>query len=104
MVRAAVMVSLFLICAAPPATAQTWPAKSMRIVVPYSPGGCTDIVARIVAQKFSEAWGQQVVVDNRAGASGMIGGEIVAKSAPDGYTLIMGYTGDVAINQSLFKN
>ena len=104
MARAAVKVLMFSMCAPLPAAAQTWPAKSIRIVVPYSPGGGTDIVARLVAQKFSEAWSQQVVVDNRAGASGMIGGEIVAKSAPDGYTLLMGYTGDVAINQSLFKN
>jgi tripartite-type tricarboxylate transporter receptor subunit TctC len=60
-------------------------------------------VARIVGQKLTEAWGQQVIADNRPGASGMIAGEIVSKAPPDGYTLIMGYTGDVAINQSLFK-
>jgi len=103
MARAAVVVSLFFICAALPATAQTYPARSIRIVVPYSPGGGTDIVARIIGQKLGEAWGQQVVIDNRPGASGMIAGDIVAKSAPDGYTLLMGYTGDVAINLSLFK-
>ena len=95
---------LFFLGAALPATAQTtYPAKTIRIVVPYTAGGGTDIVARIIAQKLGEAWGQQVIADNRPGASGMIAGEIVSKSPPDGYTLIMGYTGDVAINQSLFK-
>jgi tripartite-type tricarboxylate transporter receptor subunit TctC len=101
--RAAVSVLLFFISTLP-ATAQTaYPAKQIRLVIPYTAGGGTDVVGRIIAQKLGEAWGQQVIVDNRPGASGMIAGEIVAKAAPDGYTLIMGYTGDVAINQSLFK-
>jgi len=101
--RAALSVLLFFISTLP-ATAQTaYPAKQIRLVIPYTAGGGTDVVGRIIAQKLGEAWGQQVIVDNRPGASGMIAGEIVAKAAPDGYTLIMGYTGDVAINQSLFK-
>ena len=101
--RSALSVFLFLVAVAQ-ATAQTvYPVKPIRIVVPYTAGGGTDVVARIIAQKLSDAWSQQVVVDNRPGASGMIAGEIVAKAPPDGYTLIMGYTGDVAINQSLFK-
>ena len=69
------------------ASAQTFPAKPVRIVVPYPPGGGTDIVTRNVAVKLGEIWGQQVIVENRAGANGMIGSELVVKSAPDGYTL-----------------
>jgi tripartite-type tricarboxylate transporter receptor subunit TctC len=80
-----------------------YPSKPIRIVIPYSAGGGTDIVARIIGQKLGDAWGQQVIADNRPGASGMIAGELVSKAPADGYTLIMGYTGDVAINQSLFK-
>jgi tripartite-type tricarboxylate transporter receptor subunit TctC len=72
------------------APAQTYPSKAIRLVVPSSPGGGTDIVGRVLAQKLSESMGQQVVVENRAGAGTMIGNELVAKSAPDGYTLLMG--------------
>jgi len=103
MARAAIAVLPFIVCVALPAAAQTYPTKTIRMIVPYSPGGGTDIVARIIGQKLGEAWGQQVVIDNRPGASGMIAGDIAAKSPPDGYTLLMGYTGDVAINGSLFK-
>jgi len=71
------------------AAAQTYPAKTVRMIVGFPPGGPTDVLARIVAQKLGEAWGQQVVVDNRAGASGMIGAELTARAAPDGYTLLM---------------
>ena len=72
------------------AVAQNYPVKPVRLVVPSSPGGGTDIVGRVVAQKLGESLGQQVIVDNRAGAGTMIGNEIVAKSPPDGYTLLMG--------------
>lgn len=78
---------LAALCAA--AVAQTYPAKAVRIVVGYPPGGPTDLLARIVAQKLTESWGQQVLVDNRPGASGMIGAEITVRAAPDGYTLLM---------------
>ena len=88
---------------AAPAVAQTYPSKPVRVVVPFSPGGATDIVTRIVAQKLNELWGQQVLVDNRAGASGNIGGEIVAKAPPDGYTVFMTSGSIVTANQHLFK-
>jgi tripartite-type tricarboxylate transporter receptor subunit TctC len=84
------------------ASAQSYPTKPIRIVVPFPPGGATDILARDVAQKLTEAWGQQVIVDNRPGAGGNIGSELVARSAPDGYTLEMGTVGTHAINASLY--
>jgi tripartite-type tricarboxylate transporter receptor subunit TctC len=71
------------------AAAQTYPAKTVRMVVGYPPGGPTDLLARIVSQKLTESWGQQVIVDNRPGASGMIGAELTVRAAPDGYTLLM---------------
>lgn len=83
--------------------AQTYPSKVVRVIVPYVPGGAGDIIARIVGQKLTEAWGQQVVVENRPGATGMIGAAAVAKAAPDGYTILLGYTSEIAINPSLFR-
>src|SRR5688572_3526235 len=88
---------------AAPALAQNYPVKPVRVIVPFSPGGATDIVTRIVAQKLSDAWGQQVLVDNRAGASGNIGGELAAKAPPDGYTVFMTSGSIVAANQHLFR-
>jgi tripartite-type tricarboxylate transporter receptor subunit TctC len=85
------------------AHAQTYPAKTVRIIVPFSPGGATDIVTRLLAQKLTAAWGQQVVADNRAGASGNIGGELAAKSPPDGYTLFMTSGSVVSANQHMFR-
>ena len=85
------------------AGAQAYPNRAIRIVVPFSPGGTTDILSRAVGQKLTETWGQPVVIDNRPGASGMIGADIVAKAAPDGYTVLMASVAEVAINQSLYS-
>jgi tripartite-type tricarboxylate transporter receptor subunit TctC len=97
--------ALLLLAAAltAPALADVYPSKPIRFVVAFPPGGGTDIIARTVAQKLSERLAQQVVVDNRPGAGGNIGTDIVAKSAPDGYTMLMGSAGPLAINASLFK-
>lgn len=84
--------------------AQSFPNKPIRIIVPFSAGGATDIVTRVVAQKLTEAWGQTMVVDNRAGASGNIGAELAAKSPADGYTIFMTSGSVVAANQHMFKN
>jgi tripartite-type tricarboxylate transporter receptor subunit TctC len=86
-----------------PAMAQeSWPNKSVRLVVPFAPGGSTDVIARMMAQKLNEIWGQTVIVDNRAGAGGNLGADIVAKSPADGYTLLFG-TGSITINPQLYK-
>jgi tripartite-type tricarboxylate transporter receptor subunit TctC len=84
------------------ANAQTYPAKSIRFIVPFSPGGGADIIARAVGQKLAESLGQQVIIDNRTGAAGIIGMEAAAKSPPDGYTIVLGQTGPNSINPSLY--
>ena len=84
-----------------PAHAQDYPARPIRIVLPFSPGGDTDLLARLLSKRFYEAFGQTAAVDNRPGAGGNLGAEIVAKSAPDGYTLMMS-TASVAVNVSLY--
>jgi tripartite-type tricarboxylate transporter receptor subunit TctC len=86
----------------PLSSAQSYPTKPIRLVVPFPPGGAVDIVARVVGQALSEAWGQQVVVDNRPGAGAIIGTDLVAKAAPDGYTLLMASVGMLTINPSLY--
>ena len=102
--RAALSLAATLAILAPhaAAAADAYPAKPVRFVVAFPPGGGTDIIARSIAQKLTERIAQQVVVDNRPGAGGNIGTDIVAKSAPDGYTMLMGSAGPLAINASLF--
>lgn len=84
------------------AHAQTYPTKPLRVIVPFPPGGSTDTLARAIGLKLTEAWGQQVIIDNRAGASGIIGTELGAKAPPDGYTLLMGSGGPLTINPALY--
>jgi tripartite-type tricarboxylate transporter receptor subunit TctC len=83
--------------------AQDYPARPIRLILGFAPGGSTDLVARVVGQKMAEAWSQQVVVDNRPGANGMIGADLVAKANPDGYSLLLSSIGPMAINASLYK-
>ena len=86
------------------ARAQAYPNRNITLVVPFPPGGSTSIVGRVVADKMSQLLGQSIVVDNRGGAGGTVGTKAVAKSEPDGYTLLAGYTGTLAIGPSLYRN
>ncbi len=83
------------------AYAQAYPVKTIRFVVPYAPGGTSDILSRLISQKLTERWGQQVIVDNRAGAGGAIGAELAARAAPDGYTLVIGVVANMALSPGL---
>ena len=96
------VIALVVFCAAP-AQAQNYPAKPIHILVPYAPGGISDIASRILGAKLTEAWGQQVLVENRPGGNGFIAMAATAKAAPDGYTMVMATGGDVAINPAMFK-
>ena len=98
------MAIALLMCIATPTLAQDYPTRPIRILVPYAPGGISDIAARIVGAKLTEAWGQQVAVENRPGGNGFIAVTDAARSPPDGYTLVMVTAGDVAINPALFKD
>jgi len=93
--------ALALVLFAGGAVAQSWPARPVRLISPFAPGGGADITSRAVAQKLAASFGQQVIVDNRGGAGGMIGVDLAAKSPSDGYTLVMGTIGPIAINPSL---
>ena len=92
------------ICGVHHAQAQSWPNRTITFIVPFPPGGSTSIVARVVADKMSQLLGQSIVVDNRGGAGGTVGTKAAAKAEPDGYTLLVGYTGTLAIGPSLYKN
>lgn len=100
-VRAAALIGAALL-GGTQAQAQSYPAKPVRLIVPFTPGGGTDIAARIIAPKLSERLGQQAFVDNRAGAAGAIGAEATVKSPPDGYTLLVGSTSEIGISPSLY--
>lgn len=92
-----------LLATVPAAWSQTvYPSRTIRFIVPFTPGGSADIFARPIAQKMSESMGQQVVVENRPGSGGVIGTEVAAKAAPDGHTLMMGLTANVAVNPALY--
>jgi tripartite-type tricarboxylate transporter receptor subunit TctC len=93
--------ALMLACGA--GWAQGYPAKAVRVIVPYPPGGGTDTIARPLAQKLTESFGQQVIIDNRGGAGGNVGMELAARAAPDGYTLVIGLTAQLAVNPALYR-
>lgn len=95
--------TLFLAMLSTAAMPQTYPDRPVRLIVPQAPGGATDVFARHVGQKLSAMWGQPVVIENKAGAAGIVGTDSVAKSAPDGYTLLLTYAGSQAVNQSLYS-
>lgn len=96
------LLAIIALCAAK-AFGQDYPIKPVRLIIPFAPGGSNDILGRMIGTKLAEAMGQQVVIDNRAGAGGSIGVELAAKSAPDGYTLVIGHIGTLAVNPTLYK-
>jgi tripartite-type tricarboxylate transporter receptor subunit TctC len=100
--RAAIAAAASLLAAPAFAQAEAWPSRPVRIVVPFPPGGLVDVLARTVAQALAARFGQPFVVENRAGAGGNIGADVVAKAAPDGYTLLAGSLGPLAVNQHIF--
>jgi len=86
------------------AHAQSWPARTITLIIPFPPGGSTSIVGRVIADRMSQQLGQAIVIDNRGGAGGTVGTKAAAKSDPDGYTLLLGYSGTLAIAPSLYRN
>ncbi len=103
--RIATIALIATLAAAPgPAAAQQYPTRPITLVVPFPPGGSATIIARIIADKLGDALGQQIVVDNRGGAGGSIAARQVAKSAPDGYTILLAFTGTLAVSPTIFPN
>ena len=105
MKRVLLQAMLAATCAVASATAyaQTYPVKPIRLIVPYPPGGGTDIFARMLGARLGEMLGQQIVIDNRAGAAGVLGADAAAKAAPDSYTLVVGQASNLAINPHLMS-
>ena len=99
---AALLLGATLAAAPVAGLAQTYPAKPIRVIVPFAPGGATDVLARLTGQKLGEAWGHQVIVDNRPGAGGNIGAELGAKAPPDGYTLLLAAAGFMAVHPTFY--
>ncbi len=104
MKKALALLVAIVLCAGGAVAQERYPQKPLHIVVPFAPGGSTDIIARLLGERLSGALGQPVVIENRPGAAGNIGAEIVARSAPDGYTLLMATTGVMSINNALYQN
>jgi tripartite-type tricarboxylate transporter receptor subunit TctC len=102
--RAILLVGALLVPSALAAQTDSYPSKPIRIVVAFTAGGTTDIIARLVGKKMTDAWGQPVVIENRPGAGGNLGSNIVAKAPPDGYTLLIGSVGPLAVNATLYPN
>ena len=100
---AALIVACAVTANTPALAADPYPSRAIRLIVPYSPGGSTDILARILGQKMTEAWSEQVIIDNRPGGGGNIGSALVAKANPDGHTLLMATNGTHAINVSMYS-
>jgi len=97
-----ILLCSLLLAIAAPAAAQNWPERTIRIVVPFSPGGIADTSARTISEKLGARLGQSVVIENKPGAAGNIGSEMVAKSPPDGYTLLLGYDGTIVVNPHVY--
>ena len=102
-IGAAVTLAVTALLSAEPVRAQPYPNRTVTMIVPFPPGGGTDVGARLIAQRLTAKWGQSVVVENRGGAAGIVGMEAAAKAKPDGYTFIMGNVGTTAINNSLYR-
>jgi tripartite-type tricarboxylate transporter receptor subunit TctC len=104
MKKALALLVAIVLCAGGAVAQERYPQRPLHIVVPFAPGGSTDIIARLIGERLSGALGQPVLIENRSGAAGNIGAEIVARSAPDGYTLLMATTGVMSINNALYQN
>src|SRR6476620_4531942 len=103
--KALAIVCASLLCVSVPAlAADEYPSKPITLLVPFPPGGGNDALARVVAEKMSHSLGKPVVIDNRVGGAGTVGTRFVAKAPPDGYTILLGFTGSIAINPTLIAN